>query len=52
MKIFNKYERYYYYYYYYYQIYQLGTGRRTQKAQANVRPYIAYIGDLDYNYVY
>ena len=28
---------YYYYYYYYYQIYQLGTGRHTQKAQACTR---------------
>ena len=26
-----------YYYYYYYQIYQLGTGRHTQKAQACTR---------------
>ena len=26
-----------YYYYFYYQIYQLGTGRRTQKAQACTR---------------
>ena len=24
---------YYYYYYYYYQVYQLGTGRHTQKAK-------------------
>ena len=26
-----------YYYYYYYQVYQLGTGRHTQKAQACTR---------------